>query len=461
MDIVFPGLVEGELIAVKYIPIDRHENGRSPMAEKGCEPILLGWQAIPDDAREVVICEGEIDALTCWDYDFPALSVPFGAGGGGKQQWIESEYDRLSRFEIIYLAFDPDEPGKQAVEEIVPRLGRHRCRVVNLPFKDPNECRQNDLSKEDFAKCLWQAKTCDPEELRPVSDFLDEVIETFYPPEGKDPGYDPPWQKLKGKLLFRPDEMTIWHGLTGHGKTELMSHLSVDLISQGAKVCVLSLEMKPKLLQNRMVKQASGTNQPTEVFIREIFGWFDDQFWIVDVLGVRGITRIIEVFEYARCRYGCDVFVIDSFMRLGIPLDDNNAQNDGVQELLNWVTTSGAHLHLVAHSKKGLERIPETEDIKGAGEIGANVFNVIGAWRNKKLERQIEKLEEEFAAGMGVEDELRKAKETPGVILNITKNRNGEYESTCGLWFDKASHRFSSSHDRAFRYVDFQGVQVP
>ena len=29
--------------------------------EAGCRPILFGWQAVPDDAREITICEGEID----------------------------------------------------------------------------------------------------------------------------------------------------------------------------------------------------------------------------------------------------------------------------------------------------------------------------------------------------------------------------------------------------------------
>jgi twinkle protein len=63
--------------------------------------VLFGWQAIPDDARDVVICEGEIDALSWAAYGFPAMSVPYGGGGGDKQAWIESEYDRLERFERI------------------------------------------------------------------------------------------------------------------------------------------------------------------------------------------------------------------------------------------------------------------------------------------------------------------------------------------------------------------------
>ncbi|QBI77608.1 putative replication helicase, partial [Pseudomonas phage vB_Pae_CF67a] len=44
------------------------------------EPCLFGWQAIPDGIREVTITEGEIDAMTAWQYGRPALSVPFGGG---------------------------------------------------------------------------------------------------------------------------------------------------------------------------------------------------------------------------------------------------------------------------------------------------------------------------------------------------------------------------------------------
>lgn len=38
------------------------------------EPCLFGWQAIPDGIREVTITEGEIDAMTAWQYGRPALA---------------------------------------------------------------------------------------------------------------------------------------------------------------------------------------------------------------------------------------------------------------------------------------------------------------------------------------------------------------------------------------------------
>ena len=116
-EIIFPYLLpDGALALAKS---RKAVDGAAPKpTAANCEPILFGWQAIPENAREVVITEGEIDALSWAAYDRPAMSVPFGGGKGGKQKWIESEFDRLERFERIYISTDMDKPGEEAAEEI-------------------------------------------------------------------------------------------------------------------------------------------------------------------------------------------------------------------------------------------------------------------------------------------------------------------------------------------------------
>src|SRR5690606_14659374 len=104
-EIIFPFLLpSGELALAKS---RKAEDGAAPRpTAANCEPVLFGWQAIPDKAREVVITEGEIDALSWAAYGYPSMSVPFGGGKGGKQSWIENEFDRLDRFEKIYISTD-------------------------------------------------------------------------------------------------------------------------------------------------------------------------------------------------------------------------------------------------------------------------------------------------------------------------------------------------------------------
>jgi hypothetical protein len=131
-------------------------------------------------------------------------------------------------------------------------------------------------------------------------------------------------------------------------------------------------------------------------------------------------------------------------MRLGIAQDDYNGQEKAVFQLVDWTIANNVHLHLVAHSRKGDKDrgAPETEDIKGAMEIGANAFNIITVWRNKPHEQKLKAAKTEAER-----DDLN---EKPGVILNVAKQRNGDFEGMVGLWFDQMTYRYHTTNDRSY-----------
>ena len=82
--VIFPFIRDGELVMCKRLKIER-EKGKKDIrpTSKNQEHTLFGWHMI-GNARQVVICEGEIDALSWHQSGFAALSVPFGCGQGGK-----------------------------------------------------------------------------------------------------------------------------------------------------------------------------------------------------------------------------------------------------------------------------------------------------------------------------------------------------------------------------------------
>lgn len=452
--IVFPSLLpDGTLAFVKYLAVERGADGKKQTrVEKDCEPVLFGWQAIDPESREITITEGEIDALTAWDYGIPALSVPFGGGAGAKQQWIEAEYDRMTRFEVIYLALDMDAEGHSAAEVIANRLGRHRCRRVMLPKKDFNECRKAGLSREEIAKCVQAALSLDPPELRRPTEYTDNVISLFWPINGVEVGYRMPFAKVGDKMVFRPGELSEWTGSTGAGKSQVLSYALVAMGQQGARVCLASLEMAPAQTLRRMIKQAGNTDRPTERFIRDIMHWMDGWLWLFGLVGKTPVSRLIDVFEYARCRYGCDVFAIDSLMRLGIGSEDYEGQEKAVFELVNWSVEKSVHVHLVAHARKADRSaghgVPEAEDVKGTSEIASNAANILGIWRNKKLEEEIRIAAEAMERGdVGAQLKLDELAQKPPVLLNVDKQRNGEWEGRFGLWFNPITYQYRSAHD--------------
>lgn len=439
-NIIFPFLLpDGTLPLAKFRAAE--DGARPQPTSSGCEPVLFGWQAIPPDAREVILTEGEIDALSWAAYGWPAMSLPFGGGSGNKQQWIENEFDRMARFERIYLATDMDEEGNKAAEEIANRLGRHRCLRVTMPFKDGNECRIEGVPRDVMAKCITDAAHLDPETLRFPSWYAANVISLFYPEPGAELGYALPIGSLLGKVRIRPAEVTGWTGNSGDGKTQILSHCTVDWVKQGSRICLASLEMKPGQTLKRMVKQVVGVGLPTREAIHAALRWLDRGLLLYDLTGKQKVDALLDAFAYARARYGCDQFVIDSLMRLGIAGDDYNAQENTIFRIVEWAMKHHVHVHLVAHSRKGdKERsVPETGDIKGAMELGANMANIISIWRNRKHEDAI-KAEKDPV-------EKRKLEAKPGVLLNVAKQRNGDWEGRAALWFDPESYRYRSRHD--------------
>lgn len=464
-DIVFPYLVNDKLLFVKY---KNFETGKI-YAEADCEPVLFGWQAIDPNAREITLCEGELDAPTLYDYGHPALSLPFGGGKGAKQRWIENEYDRLQQFETIYLSIDHDGPGDEAVEEIVNRLGRNRCRRVMMPKKDANDCRKAGVTAAEMQACFDAAKTMDPPELVRAGEFTDEVVGLFWPEDGVEVGYTLPWQKVRGKVLFRPGEFTIWTGPSGSGKSQVLSHAMVDWGNNGARICLASLEMNPPQFLRRMIKQIGNVDRPSEPYIRQMMEWVNEWLWCFNLVGKASPDSLLDVFEYARKRYGCDTFGIDSLMRMGIASGDYEGQEKAVYKMVNWAVQKNVHLHLVAHSRKEDKQngggAPETEDIKGASEIGSNAFNIMGIWRDRKTEDKIKSIQYRIDHGtaserLAAESELKELGDYPPVQLNIAKQRNGDFEGKCGLWFNQDTYQYRSAQDShlGIKYVVGEGI---
>jgi twinkle protein len=441
--IVFPYLRGGEMVGVKYLHLNRRDGKKFTLVEPGCEPVCFGWRTISPTAREITICEGELDAVSLHIYGRPTISVPFGGGRGEKQQWVNSDWEWLEQFETIYLCMDVDKAGQEATDELVQRLGIYRCKIVTLPRKDANQCLQDGITKEEIDKCFASARMIEPEELRPANAYTDEVISEFYPSGGQLPGFDAPWEKVP--MRFLRGEVSTITGVNSHGKSLLWSHIELAGMEQGEKFCVASFEMAPKKTLYRMARQATGKKFPSKDEITACMEWLTGKVWLFHLVGTGKVGRMLEVFEFAFRRYGVKQFVIDSLMKVGIAEDDYRGQKEFIDLLCDFAARTGAHVHLVAHSRKGdSETTPVGKlDIKGTGAISDLAFNCFSVWRNKNKEGIM------GAIANGEPVELPRGKtiegieQEPDAILYIDKSRNVEdAEGKFALWYDAPSMQY-------------------
>jgi twinkle protein len=431
----------------KFLRLERPDGKKDSWSSKGTKRCLYGKQLVDDNVRDLVITEGEIDALSYLSYGIPAVSIP---NGVADMEWIDIDWDWLSRFEKIYISTDMDEPGRQVAPQICKRLGLHRCYIVSLPKKDANECLVAGVKKEDMDKCLKLSKPIELDEIKRPDDFKKDVLD-HYATDPAETGFMTPWYPdLPWRV--RRGEYTVFSGFGGHGKTQGLNQLMISLINQGCKIMDASLEIRPSLTLYYMTRCALGKKNATQEEATACIEWLNEAMFFLDCIGTVNVDRIMHAMEYARKRHGIDVFVIDSLFKCGMSPDDHGAQREFADKLTTFCNNTGAHVILVAHTRKTMNgnelSVPSKSDVAGSSDITNAAFNVIIFWRNKLKKKKL--------------DEAKQANNVQGLtewidandgVISIDKQRFGEgEESSVFTWFDKESCQFHTQRGMKLEY---------
>lgn len=369
--VVFPFTKEGVVVNRKRRTLDKRF-----WQDKGAEPVLYLRDHVPAEVRDLIIVEGEIDALTLHQLGFAwCVSVPDGASN---LDWIEQEWPWLERFETIYLGLDNDTPGELGAEKVAQRLGRWRCRRVRWAKKDPNDCLQAGLGKAELEIALLQARDMGPANVRRAEDYIEEMLADER--KGIPSGF-PVFDRILGGL--RPGEVTVWTGRNGEGKTTILNQLALNLVIHGQRVGIVSLEMRPRWILRWMVRQSGCLMSPEGMpEFRRILG---GRLVLLDSRDSVTPDELLESLQYMARRIGCITFIIDSLLRvnLGGGADWLERQRDFMSRLTAFAQDFDAHLHLVAHPRKSSsdEARVQKVDVAGSYDISNLAFNVVSIRR--------------------------------------------------------------------------------
>jgi twinkle protein len=421
-DIAFPYYKDNELVNVKYRSIKEKKFRQ----EKNAEPTLFGRDLLSGDM--VILTEGEIDALSYYEYGLKAVSVPWGAGN---LQWIENEWNYLQQFQKIYISFDNDEAGQKKIDEIVNRLGRWRCYSITLPYKDCNECLMNGVEQKYIVDAITEAKSFDPSSLMRAKDFEDEINFMFEHPE-KMHGIETPYNGLTDILKgWREAEMTIWSGRSGSGKSTILNDVIYSLLKKGEKVMMGSFEMLPRKYLKWMTVRIKEKYHLNRVEVGEALEELQNLF-IINLIGNIIPSDLLNVLDFAARKYGVKHFFIDSLMKINLPgYDKFEAQKDFCNLLIDNVAKMyEGHVHLVAHPRKGFKDTdrPDKMDVSGSSDITNLADNVIIIYRLSQEEK----------------DKILEKGSTPAdSIVYVKKNREWGNEGDINLSFDSNTKKFT------------------
>ena len=244
-----------------------------------------------------------------------------------------------------------------------------------------------------------------------------------------------PWSKTHKCVGLRPGEVSVWAGINGHGKSQLLGQVCAWNLPY-KKWLIASMEMLPEATMERMCKQTAGCF-PSDEYVESFMNWTDERLWIYDQTDTVKADRIMAVIHYAAKVLNVNHIVIDSLMKCGIKKDDLEGQADFVDKLCWCAKNTGTHIHLVHHMRKGDKEshIPDKFDIRGAGEITDLVDNVFIVHRNKAKEEKV-RTNKPVESG------------EPDCTLIVAKQRHGEWEGKFLLWFHPASKQYIPSPDQ-------------
>lgn len=387
----FPYYQNGEVVNVKSR--DLNKNFR---LETNAERVFYGMDDVTGDT--VLIVEGEIDKLSLEEAGFKnCLSVPDGAPAPNakdytsKFSFLEGCEGLLARIKTFILAVDNDEPGRTLEEELARRLGKHRCKRVQWPdgCKDANDILLR-YGKETLAALIQQARDYPIEGIFEVTDISSQ-IDALYS-EGKHRGEPTGWPTLDDLYTVRLNEFTIVTGIPGHGKSEFLDALMVNLATQrGWSFAIFSPENQP--LERHFAKLAEkfigkpffpGPCERISKFELEaskdfMQNWFSFILPPEDMLTIDGI---LELAKHVVMKKGIRGMVIDPWNEIDHIRPANMTETEyisySLSKIRRFARQYSLHIWLVAHPTKlrkqdnGTYPVPTPYDISGSA-----------AWRNK------------------------------------------------------------------------------
>jgi hypothetical protein len=399
------------------------------------KPILLGSHLVKPPAI-LHICYGDYDAMTLYDCGRSATSMPFGDRG---TNWIDKQWDWLSKFETVIFCPDYDDDEKvqahlmKKLEEVAIRLGKYKCWLIPeeamLGFKDINELYVNK-GKESIDRALQLIQPVPEAGLSRLVDYHD--IEFV---EGTPLGI-PEIDKATGG--HAGGSLTILSGDNNAGKTTLILTMIKNFAMEGEASFYWTGEQRPDRIRwwqeqvfagpefvDSKVSPKTGREYwfARPELVSHIRKWYANLIYVYDRRGIEP-AQFFEVAELAVRRYGVTKIFIDNLMAF-TGAEDNyfQAQGDFAESCKNFAEDWNVHVILVTHNKK-IEKgkLPDKDDVEGSKKItnwADLVFQLI------RINEGNRKDEYESANG----------------ILSLCKNRETEILVDVRLLFDPKSKR--------------------
>lgn len=358
---------------------------------------LFGQHLFQDRGKRIVLTEGELDCLSCYEAmpGWPMCSISHGCAGAKKD--VQKQIPFLQGYDEVVIFFDNDDPGKKASEEVASILppGKTKIALLDGKYKDASDAMQAGDS-EAVRKAIWNAKAYTPDnivsgqELKKIVTTPTKPCDQEYPFTGL--------QKMVGGIEF--GTLTTITAGTGIGKSSLSRQLAAYLLEKGETVGYLALEESNRQTGLGLMSTSLGkafhvgehnAKVLEEAYDKTIANW---NLFLFDGFGSYEADLIYNRIEFLACGLECRFIFLDhlSILLSGQLLDnEQKAISIVMTKLRSLVERTGIALFLVSHLRRTMSDTNHEEgarvtlgQLKGSSSISQLSDVVLALERNQQ-----------------------------------------------------------------------------
>lgn len=410
----------------------------------GREACLFNEQVITADMDELVLCEGEIDALSLMTLGFDqVVGVP--GANVKKAAWIE-KLDTLKPKQI-YILYDKDKVGQEAAKELSSRIGIDRVKNIVLPDfevdgkpgKDVNDYLRAGFTLADFLELKAQAKPFDVQGVQSVVEILRDLRDDI---EGKgtEPKYSTKWPTLTKRMGgYEDGDLVGWLAEAKAGKTTAVLNELQHQATLGYPGFLFCQEMLPKRMVRKWVSHVTSTNDtPGASLITP--QTVDDALLIAgqmqaDILF--GFTKsckaddIYETIRNAVRRYGVKIVAFDNLQMMVRSLEHSTQETSKYTKMFKQIAMElNVVIHLVIQPNRVADgQIVAARNAMGSSAIEKDVDCMVCLHRNRVAKIR----ESDFNGFLETDDNFE-----PQMLARVDLSRYASGGS-CTLYMDGAT----------------------
>jgi twinkle protein len=364
------------------------------------------------DSEHTIIVMDELEVFTFHECEKINVISLFGGYSTNNQpiekvknkllDFLTNIEDRLTQVKKITLALPNTEKGNLIKEELIRRLGKEKCWIVQPPEADYtwNDVLV-DYGKQKFSWLLETAKPIPVRGLFDIDDVEDKLDELYH--NGLRKGYSTGFLTVDQFYTVVPGQWTVMTGIPGHGKSNFLDAVMVNLAKNDDwRFGIFSPENQPiqrhfASIMEKYFEAPFDLGKPgriTEDQKEEGKKWLKKHFSIIlpDEDANWSIDGVLELAKVLVYRRGMKGLVIDPWNELDHSRPGNQTETEYVSatltKLRQFARNYDVHVWLVAHpaklykDKDGKYPVPTPYDISGSAHYRNKADNAVTVWRN-------------------------------------------------------------------------------